>query len=429
MVSSWQLTKETKGVDTMAKNTIDILELVRKQQGGEEALDFLREAVAVTVRAIMEAEVSALAAAGYGERTPERVAVRNGYRERSWDTRAGTLELAIPKLRTGSYFPTFLEPRRRSEQALLSVVQQAYVEGVSTRRVDDLVRSLGCDGISRSQVSRICKELDQVVSAFKDRPLDTGPYPYVWLDALSQKVRENGRVVSVAVAVATGVNREGKREVLGVDVGASEDGAFWLSFLRSLVSRGLRGVQLVTSDAHAGLKEAIGSVFLGASWQRCRTHFTTNLLTKVPRSAQPFVATIVRSIYQQSTPEDVLERHGAAVEQLRERFPEAAVMLAEAAPEILAFTAFPAVHWRQIWSNNPQERLNKEIRRRTDVVGIFPSRQAAIRLIGAVLAEQNDEWLVARRYLSDESMKPLFVRALPPLPPPEVNSDTSPIAV
>jgi Transposase and inactivated derivatives len=413
----------------MAQNTIDILELVRKQEGGEEALDFLREAVGAVVRAIMEEEVSALAGAGYRERTAERRNVRNGYRERQWDTRAGTLALAIPRLRTGSYFPTFLEGRRRSEQALLAVVQQAYVEGVSTRRVDDLVRSMGCAGISKSQVSRICKELDQAVSAFRERPLDCGPYPYVWLDALTQKVRENGRVVNVAVVVATAVNREGKREILGVEAGASEDGALWLSFLRSLVSRGLRGVQLVISDAHIGLKEAINTVFLGASWQRCRTHFTTNLLTKVPKSAQPFVATIVRSIYQQSTPDEVLERHAGAVEQLRERFPEAAEMLAEAADEILAFTSFPPAHWRQIWSNNPQERLNKEIRRRTDVVGIFPNRQSAIRLIGAILAEQSDEWLVARRYLSEESMKPLFARALPPLPPPEVPSDSTQIAV
>ena len=413
----------------MAENTIDIVELVRKRQGGDEALDFLREAVGAVVTVLMEAEVSTLVGAEKGERTTERLAVRNGYRGRQWDTRAGTLDLAIPKLRTGSYFPSFLEPRRRSEQALFSVIQQAYVEGVSTRRVDDLVRSMGCEGISKSQVSRICKKLDEVVEAFRSRPLDTGPYPYIWLDALTQKVREGGRVVNVAVAVATAVNAEGKRELLGLEVGATETGTFWLSFLRSLIARGLRGAQLVTSDAHEGLKEAIATVFQGAAWQRCRTHFSANVLTKVPRSTQPFVATIVRSIYQQSTSEEVLERHGAVVEQLRERFPEVSQMVDDAAPEILAFTGFPPAHWKQIWSNNPQERLNKEIRRRTDVVGIFPNRQSAIRLIGAVLAEQNDEWAVARRYLSEESMKPLFARALPPLPPPEVTSDSTQIAV
>lgn len=413
----------------MAQTTIDIIELIRKREGGEEALDFLREAVAAIVATIMEAEVSMLTGAEKGERTPERQNRRNGYRGRLWDTRAGTLELAIPRVRNGSYFPSFLEPRRRSEQALLSVIQQAYVEGVSTRRVDDLVRAMGCDGISRSQVSRICKQLDESVEAFRNRPLDAGPYPYVWLDALVQKVRENGRVVNVAVVVATAVNGEGQREILGLAVGASEDGAFWLSFLRSLVARGLRGVQLVISDAHAGLKEAIAAVFLGASWQRCRTHFTLNLLTQVPKSAQPFVATIVRSIYQQPTREEVLERHAAAVEQLQERFPEAAEMLADASPEILAFANFPPVHWRQIRSNNPQERLNKEIRRRTDVVGIFPDRSSAIRLIGAVLAEQNDEWAVSRRYLSEESMTPLFLRALPPPETPEVTAKSSQIAV
>jgi transposase-like protein len=270
-------------------------------------------------------------------------------------------------------------------------VQQAYVEGVSTRRVDDLVKALGCDGISKSQVSRICQELDAVVEAFLGRPLDGGPYVYVWLDALTQKVREGGRTVNVCVVVATAVNREWRREVLGIDVGTSEDGAFWLAFLRSLVARGLGGVQLVTSDAHRGLKEAIATVFAGASWQRCRTHFMTNLLSRVPKRAQPAVATMVRTIYQQPSPAEVHAQHRRVLEQLEDRFPEAAALLAEAGPQILAFTAFPVAHWRQIWSNNPLERLNKEIRRRTDVVGIFPNRPAIRRLIGAVLAEQHDE--------------------------------------
>ena len=283
---------------------------------------------------------------------------------------------------------------------MLAVVQQAYVEGVSTRRVEDLVQALGCEGISKSQVSRICQELDGVVGPFLGRPLDGGPYPYLWLDALTQKVREDGRIVNVSVVVATAVNGEGKREVLGIDVGTSEDGAFWLAFLRSLVARGLGGVELVTSDAHQGLKDAIATVFAGASWQRCRTHFMTNLLSKVPRRAQPWVATMVRTIYQQPSAEDVHGQHARMVGMLDERFPQAAALLADAGPDILAFTAFPVAHWQQVWSNNPQERLNKEIRRRTDVVGIFPNRAAVQRLIGAVLAEQHDEWQVARRYLS-----------------------------
>ncbi len=382
----------------MVKESIDVLGLLRKRGVGD--VDFLREALAVLMQAIMEAEVTEQVGADYGERTPERLTQRNGYRPRPWDTRVGTLGLRIPKIREGSYFPSLLEPRRRSERALLSVVQQAYVEGVSTRRVDDLVKALGCEGISKSQVSRICQELDAVVGAFLGRPLDGGPYTYLWLDALTQKVRESGRIVNVCVVVATAVNLEGQREVIGIDVGTSEDGAFWLQFLRSLVVRGLSGVQLVTSDAHRGLKEAIATVFTGASWQRCRTHFMTNLLSRVPKRVQAAVATMVRTIYQQPSPEEVHAQHRRVVEQLEERFPQAAALLAESGPDILAFTAFPVTHWRQIWSNNPQERLNREIRRRTDVVGIFPNRTATRRLIGAVLAEQHDEWATSRRYLT-----------------------------
>lgn len=383
----------------MAKESMDLLELLRKR--AEDAdMDFLREAMGVLVHAIMEAEVVGMTGAGYGERTADRLTQRNGYRMRPWDTRVGTLDLRIPKLREGSYFPSLLEPRRRSERALLSVVQQAYVEGVSTRRVDDLVKALGCEGISKSQVSRICQKLDSVVEAFLSRPLDGGPYLYLWLDALTQKVREAGRIVNVSVVVATGVNSEGGREILGMDVGTSEDGVFWLSFLRSLVARGLSGVQLVTSDAHQGLKEAIATVFTGAAWQRCRTHFMTNLLTRVPRRAQSAVATLVRTIYQQPSPEEVRAQHGRVITQLEERFRDVALMLEEAGPDILAFTDFPVAHWRQIWSNNPSERLNKEIRHRTDVVGIFPNRAAVQRLVGSVLAEQHDEWQVSRRYLA-----------------------------
>ena len=383
----------------MVKQRMNLLELVRNQ--AEDAdVDFLREAMGVLVQAIMEAEVAVQIGAEHGERSPSRLTQRNGYRPRPWDTRVGTLELQIPRVREGSYFPTLLEPRRRSERALLAVVQQAYVEGVSTRKVDALVKSLGCEGISKSQVSRICQELDQAVESFLGRPLDGGPYPYLWLDALTQKVREEGRIVNVSVVVATAVNTEGKREILGMDVGTSEDGAFWLGFLRSLVARGLSGVQLVTSDAHQGLKDAIATVFGEACWQRCRTHFMTNLLSKVPKRAQPWVATMIRTIYQQPSPEEVHAQHQRVVAQLEERFPEAAGRLEEAGADILAFTAFPVAHWKQVWSNNPQERLNKEIRRRTDVVGIFPNRAAVQRLVGAVLAEQHDEWQVGRRYLA-----------------------------
>ncbi len=282
----------------------------------------------------------------------------------------------------------------------MSVVQQAYVEGVSTRRVDDLVKSLGCDGISKSQVSRICRDLDQAVDNFLGRPLDGSPYPYVWLDALTQKVREGGRIVNVSVVVATGVNAQGQREVLGMDVGASEDGAFWLAFLRSLNARGLSGVEMVISDAHQSLKNAIATVFAGSGWQRCRTHCMTNLLTRVPKRSQPGVATMVRTIYQQLSPEEVHAQADRVIAQLREHFPQAAQMLADALTDILAFTGFPVSHWQKLWSNNPLERLNKEIRRRTDVVGIFPNRAATRRLVGAVLAEQHDEWAEGRRYLT-----------------------------
>ena len=339
----------------MVKERMDLLELLRK--GGMDGnVDFLREALRVLVEGIMDAEVSARIGAEYGERSPERVTQRNGYRSRAWDTRVGTMELHIPKLREGSYFPSLLEPRRRSERALLAVIQQAYVEGVSTRRVDDLVKALGCEGISKSQVSRICQELDVVVDGFMGRPLDGGPYPYLWLDALTQKVREAGRIVNVSVVVATAVNSEGKREIIGMDVGTSEDGAFWLAFLRSLSARGLGGVELVVSDAHQGLRGAIAAVFGGASWQRCRTHFMTNLLTRVPRRGQPWVATMVRTIYQQPSPDEVHAQLDRVTDQLQNRFPQVASLLDEAGPDVLAFSNFPLAHWKKIWSNNPQER-------------------------------------------------------------------------
>ena len=376
---------------------MDLLELLRKR-GVDGDVDFLREALRVLVEGSMEAAVSLRIGAGYGERSPERVTQRNGYRSRAWDTRVGTMELQIPKLREGSYFPSLLEPRRRSEQALLAVIQQAYVEGVSTRRVDDLVKALGCEGISKSQVSRICSELDEVVEDFLGRPLDGGSYPSLWLDARTQKVREAGRIVNVSVVVATAVNSEGKREIGGMDVGTSEDGAFWLAFLRSLVARGLGGVELVVSDAHQGLRDAIATVFGGASWQRCRTHCMTNLLTRVPRRAQPWVATMVRPIYQQPSPQEVHAQLERVIPQLQDPFPQVASLLDEAGADVLAFSSFPVGHWKKVWSNNPLERLNKEIRRRTDVVGIFPNRPAARRLVGAVPAEQHDDWAIGRRY-------------------------------
>ena len=341
----------------MVKERMDLLELLRKR-GSDGDVDFLREALSVRVEGIMDAEVSSRTGAAYGERSPERVPQRNGYRSRAWDTRVGTMELHIPKRREGSSFPSLLEPRRRSERALLAVIQQAYVEGVSTRRVDDLVKALGWEGISTSPVSRICQELDVVVDGFLGRPLDAGPYPYLWLDALTQKVREAGRIVNVSVVVATAVKGEGKREIIGMDVGTSEDGAFWLAFLRSLSARGLGGVELVVSDAHQGLRGAIAAVFGGASWQRCRTHFMTNLLTRVPRRAQPWVATMVRTIYQQPSPDEVHAQLERVTDQLQHRFPQVASLLDEAGPDVLAFSSFPRAHWKKIWSNTTHRSVS-----------------------------------------------------------------------
>lgn len=389
----------------MAISKMQLLELVRNAEGGD--VDFLREGVRVLAQALMEAEVTGLVGAEHGERNPEeRTAQRNGYRDRGWDTRAGTVDLAIPRLRTGSYFPAILEARRRGERALCSVVAQCYLEGVSTRRVDDIAKTMGIESISKSQVSRICADLDEVVEAWRSRPLDAGPYAFVWIDALAMKVREGGRVNQTSVLVATGVNADGYREVLGVDIGSGEDGATWTAFLRSLVARGLGGVKLVVSDAHGGLKAAIAAVLDGASWQRCRTHFMRNLLAKVPRSSQPMVASLVRTIFAQERAEDAWGQLHRVVDQLGDaKLDAAAELLAEAAPDVLAYTAFPTDVWRKIWSNNPQERLNREIRRRTDVVGIFPHRGSVIRLVGALLAEQHDEWAIGRRYISQEALR------------------------
>jgi putative transposase len=371
----------------------------------EGDVDVLRTMVKQMAEALMGAEVDALCGAAHGERHEGRTNRRNGYRERPWDTRSGTVDLAVPKLREGSYFPGWLlTPRKRSEQALVAAIADMYLAGVSTRRVDKLVRTLGIEGISKSEVSRLAASLDEVVEAFRSRPLE-GVYPYLSLDALYVKVREGGRIASVACVHAVGVTADGRRESLGIDLFTGEDGAGWTAFLRGLTARGLGGVVLVTSDAHQGLVDAIGATLPGASWQRCRTHFMRNLLTRVPKSAQPFVATLVRSIFAQPEAEQVHEQHERVVAQLEERFPAAALLLEEAGPDILAFTAVPKEVWRQVWSNNPLERLNREIRRRTDVVGIFPNRAAALRLVGAVLAEQNDEWAdTGRRYMSLEAI-------------------------
>jgi putative transposase len=364
--------------------------------------DLLREMIRGFAQRVMDAEVETLCGAGYGEVSPERVNSRNGYRAREWDTRAGTVELAIPKLRHGSYFPGFPEHRRRAERALVTVVATSYLLGVSTRRVEKLAESPGVTKLSKSQVSVMAAELDEMVAGFRNRRLDDAPYVFLQLDALTQKVREGGRTVNVHALIATGVTAEGKREILGIEVTSSEDGAGWLAFLRGLAARGLSGVQLVTSDCHAGLRDAIASVLPGASWQRCRTHYHRNLTAKVPKSAQPWVSTLVRTIFEQPDATSVRAQHAQVVTALETKFPQAAAHLDDARDDILAFTAFPREVWRQTWTDNPRERLNKEIRRRTDVVGIFPNRDAIIRLIGAVLAEQNDEWTEARRYMGPE---------------------------
>jgi transposase-like protein len=388
----------------VVKDTMDALGWLRKQLV-EADPDLLAEMVKVFAEEVMGAEADSLCGAGYGERSEGRLNRRNGYRVRPWDTRAGTIDLAIPKLREGSYFPDWLlDRRRRAERAFVSVVAECYVRGVSTRRVEGLVKTLGIESISKSRVSQMAAELDEQVEAFRNRPLDGGPYTYVWMDALALRVREGGRSVQVAGVVATGVNAQGYREILGLDLITTEDGAGWLAFCRSLVARGLSGVSLVISDAHQGLRDAIAATLPGASWQRCRTHFMRNLLARVPKAAQPFVATLVRSIFAQPDAAAVIAQFARVLDQLTEQFAEAAALLEDAEQDILAFTAFPQTHWRQIWSNNPQERLNREIRRRTDVVGIFPNREAIIRLVGMVLAEQHDEWTVARRYMSAESL-------------------------
>lgn len=388
--------------------TIDAGAWLGKYLEGEDGdTDLARAMLAAFAEALMSAQASMQCEAGYQERTEDRVNSRNGYRHRPWDTRVGTIDLAVPKLREGSYYPEWLlQPRRRAEQALVTVIGQAYVEGVSTRRVDDLVKAMGLEGISSSEVSRMAEHLDAKVAEFRDRPLDGGPYRYLWIDAVTQKVREGGRVVNVSAVIATAVNGEGRREIIGFDIVTTESTEAWTGFLRGLVARGLSGVELVISDAHGGIKAAIAQVLDGASWQRCRTHFMANLATKVPKASWPMVATLVRSIFEQPDRDATWDQLGDVVDKLTQAgFNDVAVIVLDAADDILAFTAFPVEHWPKIRSNNPQERLNKEIRRRTDVVGIFPNRAAVIRLVGALLAEQTDEWAITKRYMRAESLK------------------------
>jgi transposase-like protein len=383
-----------------------LVDVLRK--GEDSEADFLQEGVRWLVQELMQAEVTAQIGAGRYERTAERATQRNGYRTRPWDTRVGTLELAIPTLRTGSYFPSWLEARKRGEQALIAVVAEAYVQGVSTRKVEALVQSLGIAGISKSEVSRMAASLDAQVAAFRTRRLDA-EYPYLWVDARYDYVREDHRVQSMAVVIAYGVRADGVREVLGLDIGLCEDVILWREFLQGLVARGVRGVKLVISDAHPGLKQAVKEVFLGAGWQRCRVHFMRNLLARVPQSAQAMVAATVRTIFDQPDRAAAEAQLLQVVEALQDRFRDAMQLLLDAEGEILTCYDFPAEHRRQISSTNPLERLNKELKRRSAVVGIFPNRGAVLRLFGALLAEQNDEWLVAgHRYMSEVSMRKLY---------------------
>lgn len=391
----------------MTDETMPLFELLRKS-GADKEIDLLRLAAEEFLAKLMDLQVSALVGAELHEKCDGRTTHRNGYRSRELNTRVGQLELKIPKVRKGTYFPSFLEPRRLTERALMAVVQEAYVHGVSTRKVDDLVQALGLEGMDKSQVSRICSEIDKKVEAFRKRQLDGGPYPYVWLDATYLKVREGGRVVSMAMVIATVVNHNGEREVAGFDLGPAEDEAFWLQFLRSLVARGLNGVQLVISDAHEGLKKAAAAALSGASWQRCRVHFMRNMLSHVNKVAQPVVAATIRTVFAQPDLDAARTQLGVVAKELDKRFPKVAELLSCAGEDVLAYMAFPTEHWRQLHSTNPLERLNKEVKRRSDVVGIFPDRRAALRLAGAVLIEQNDEWSAAeRRYFSQESMSKL----------------------
>jgi transposase-like protein len=378
--------------------------------------DLLREMIGFAAERLMELEVGGLTGAAWGEKSPERLAQRNGYRDRMWETRAGSVELRIPKLRRGSYFPGFLEPRRMAEKALTAVIQEAYIQGVSTRSVDELVKALGMSGISKSQVSRLCAEIDERVTAFLERPLE-GDWPYLWIDATYLKVRQNGRIVSVAVIVAVGVNSDGRREVLGMDIGPSEAEPFWTAFLRKLARRGLRGVKLVISDAHEGLKAAISKV-LCATWQRCRVHFMRNALAHAGKSGRRVVSAFVATAFAQNDADSAKQQWRRVADQLRPKVPKLAALMDEAEPDVLAYMTFPAQHRVKLHSTNPLERVNGEIKRRTEVVGIFPNEAAITRLVGAILLEQNDEWAVQRsRYMTLETITPIPDDPIIGLPP------------
>ena len=394
----------------MTNDKIALRELLEK---GSDTT-FLREMIGFAAQRLMELETDGLCGAGHGERSEERTNQRNGYRDRDWQTRAGTVELRIPKLRRGSYFPGFLEPRRTAEKALTAVIQEAYVQGVSTRSVDDLVKAMGMDGISKSQVSRLCGEIDGRVQAFLTRPIE-GDWPYVWLDATYVRARRDGHIVSVAVIIAVGANTDGRREVLGMTVGNSEAEPFWTEFLRSLTRRGLRGVKLVVSDAHEGLKAAVSKI-LGATWQRCRVHFMRNAMAHAGKTQRCIVSAWIGTAFAEADAPGAKAQWRQVADQLRPRVPRLASLMDDAEEDVLAYMGFPAQHRAKIHSNNPLERLNGEIKRRTDVVGIFPNEAAVVRLVGALLLEQNDEWAVQRRYMSLETLAPLSDTATISLP-------------
>jgi putative transposase len=382
----------------MTKASIALTDVAEK--GAD--VDLVRDMLYFAAQRLMEIDVEALCAAAYGERAVPRENSRNGYRDRSWETRAGAIDLRIPKLRKGSYFPGFLEPRRTAEKALTAVIQEAYIQGISTRSVDELVKALGMTGISKSQVSRLCGEIDERVQAFLNRPIE-GDWPYLWIDATYVKVRASGRIVSVAVILAVGVNTDGTRELLGLATGPSEAEPFWTEFLRSLSRRGLRGVKLVISDSHVGLKAAIAKVFK-ATWQRCRVHFMRNALAHAGKGQRQMVLALINTVFAQETAEAAHQQWRTVADQLREKFPKLSAMLDDAEEDVLAFMAFPKAHRKQLASTNPLERINAEIKRRTDVVGIFPNESAIVRLVGALLLEQNDEWQLQRRYMQLEGM-------------------------
>src|SRR5512139_2067264 len=385
----------------MTQDRMQLSELLEKAG----ADDIVRDMIGFVAQRLMELDVDNRCGAGHGERSEVRTNSRNGFRDRQWDTRAGSVALRIPKLRAGSYFPPFLEPRRTTEKALAAVIQEAYVQGISTRSVDDLVQAMGMSGISKSQVSRLCAEIDERVQTFLHRPIE-GDWPYLWIDATYLKVRQAGRIVSVAAIIAVAVNGEGRREVLGMATGPSEAEPFWTAFLRSLTRRGLRGVKLVISDAHEGLKAAVAKV-LKATWQRCRVHFMRNALAHVPKGQRQMVAALIRTVFAQESESESRRQWGVVADPLRGRFPKIGALMDKAEADVLAHTTFPKAHRLQIHSTNPLERLNAEIKRRTDVVGIFPNEAAIVRLVGALLLEQNDEWQLQRRYLQLEGLQAL----------------------